>query len=209
MKPLKSTLRKPLIQALAAADRIIAKYEVRTLTPINLVVIITVWIVPSLCMMAAAFHFSSPDLSVIGMVMLAGPFLLTGLAHALVWGHKMMHRQRPLGDGDSIPADLYWAISDLLESRGITNVQKYVTAHPDHAVALHELFDVLCSPQLPNRESWTTAVSLVFISDNDPFVTRDSILVLLKERSVQSVQELRTILEISDTTATPLASGVL
>jgi hypothetical protein len=100
-------------------------------------------------------------------------------------------------------------ISDLLESRGITKVQKYVNEHPEHAVALHELFDVLCSPQLPTRESWTTAVSLVFISDNDPFVTRDSILALLRERSVQSVQELKAILEISDTTAAPLASGAL
>jgi hypothetical protein len=141
--------------------------------------------------------------------MLAGPFLLTGLAHLLVWGNKVVHRPRALGDGASIPADLYWMISDLLESRGITHVQKYVTAHPEHAVALHELFDVLCSPQLPTRKSWTTAVSLVFISDNDPFMTRDSILTLLRERSVQSVQELKAILEISDTTAAPLASGVL
>jgi hypothetical protein len=197
------------VQTLVVADRIIAKYEVRKPTPSNLVVLFAAWMVPSLCMMAAAFHLSSAGLSVLGMTMLAGPFLLTGLAHLLVWGNKAVHRPRTLGGGNRIPADLYWMISDLLESRGITHVQKYVTAHPEHAVALHELFDVLCSPQLPTRKSWTTAVSLVFISDNDPFMTRDSILTLLRERSVQSVQELKAILEISDTTAAPLASGVL
>lgn len=202
-------MRRTLARALDGADRTIAKYEVRLLTPINLVVIITVWVIPSLCMMAAAFHFSSADLSVIGMIMLAGPFLLTGLAHALVWGNKMMHRHRTLGYGDSIPADLYWKISDLLESRGITNVRKYITEYPEHRVALHELYADLCSPQLPTRDSWNTALSLIFISDNDPFVTRDSIVALLNERGVRSIHEVKAMLEITTTTASPLASGVL
>jgi hypothetical protein len=202
-------MRRTLVRALAVADNTITKYEVRKLTPITLVVLFAAWIVPSLCMMAAAFHFSSADLSVLGMVMLAGPFLLTGLAHALVWGNKMMHRQRTLGHGDSIPADLYWKISDLLESRGITNVNKYITEHPEHRVVLHELYADLYSPHLTTRDSWNTALSLIFLNDDNPYLTRDSITTLLNVRGVRSIHEVKAMLEITTTTATPLASGVL
>lgn len=203
------TIRRALLKALTKANSAIAKYEVKKLTPLIIVAFTLAWIVPSLCMMVAAFYFSSADLSVIGLVMLAGPFLLTALANAVVWAGKRTNGQRTLGDGDSIPADLYWEISDLLESRGITNVKKYITEHPEHRVALHELYADLCSPQLPTRESWNTALSLIFISDNDPFVTRDSIVALLNERGVRSIHEVKAMLEITTTTVTPLASGVL
>lgn len=199
------TVRRALLKALTKANSAIEKYEVKKLTPLIIVAFTLVWIIPSLCMMMAA----SADLSVIGMVMLAGPFLLTALASVVAWANKRANGQRTLGDGDSIPADLYWEISDLLESRGITNVKKYIAEHPEHRVALHELYADLCSPQLPTRESWITAVSLVFISDNDPFVTRDSIVALLNERGVRSVHDVKAMLEITTTTSAPLASGVL
>lgn len=209
MKASSTPLPQLFTKVLSAVNGPLTKYEIIKATSLKLVVFVAVWATVNLCVSAAAFYLHSPTLFALGSLMLISPLLLIVFGNAASWIKKRLFRSSIMIKDREIPGDLYWEISSLLKARGVTNVQKYIFEHPEHVVVMYELYDELCSASLTTRKSWTAAVALVFVSDHNPAAVRDSLLSILNERHIRSVDEVRELLISSISVASPLSVGVL
>lgn len=209
MKASSASLAQLFTRVLAAINSPLTKYEIIKATAPKPVVLVAVWATVNLCVSAAAFYLQSFMLFALGSLMLISPLLLIVFGNTASWIKKLLFRSSVTVKGREMPGDLYWEISSLLKARGITNVQKYIFEHPEHVVVMYELYDELCSASLTTRKSWTAAVALVFVSDHNPAAVRDSLLSILNERRIRSVDEVRELLISSISVASPLSVGVL
>jgi hypothetical protein len=166
---------------------------------------LTLWMAP---LFGAVFCYRfSPLLSAI-LLVLSVALVIVPVCGLVVEGLlSFMNRTRKISGGITIAGRLYGEISEHLKQRGVLNAKRYIVEHPKHMEVCADL-----ERALYRRSSYSEndcIAALVYLSDRDPTVTRDSILSIIDTRGVISPEDIKGLLEVGAEVQTPLLDGAL
>lgn len=122
---------------------------------------------------------------------------------------KLLYRERVFGDSTVSP-ELYAVITEVLRSRGITNVRRHLIDHPEHVRQCLELGRQISSTHTSKNGYGVMAFqSLILTEDSRAEQTKEALLVIIRERGIKDVATARELLRTFTSAETPLMNGAL